>query len=314
MADSLVRTPSELAGTATATKSQSWLARHLGVYGYVAPVVIITVAVMGYPFVYSIYLSFRSTPSYSLTSTFAGLSNYTKLLHEPVFGHSLVTTAIWTIASTVLDVALGLASALLLAGVRRFGAILRAAIMLPYIVGYVVASYAWLWLYQGEYGLISQVLMKWGLTSHPLNLLSSLHLALPAVILVNVWKTFPFAMIMLLAGLQAVPEQTVLAARLDRASNWRIFWEVKLSYIRPVLVISTMLLAIQNFNTFTIPYIMTHGGPRNRTQIVSNYIYNLAFTNLDFGSAAAGAIIVTIILMVFAIFYLRAAAREDGGV
>lgn len=310
MADSLVRTPARRAELRSAS-TRSWVARRLGVYGYVAPVVIVSAAVMGYPFVYSVYLSFRSTPSYSMTSTFAGLSNYAHLLHEPVFGRSLVTTAIWTISSTVLDVALGLASALLLVRVRVFGGLVRAAIMLPYIVGYVVASYAWLWLYQGEYGLISQLLVSWHITDHPVNLLSSLQLALPAVILVNVWKTFPFAMIMLLAGLQGVPEQTVLAARLDRASAWKIFWEVKLVYIRPVLAISTMLLAIQNFNTFTIPYIMTHGGPRNRTQIVSNYIYNLAFTNLDFGSAAAGSIIVTIILMAFAIFYLRTAARED---
>lgn len=310
MADSLVRTPARRAEVRSAS-ARSWVSRRLGVYGYIAPVVIMSAAVMGYPFVYSVYLSFRSTPSYSMTSTFAGLSNYVHLLREPVFGRSLVTTAIWTIASTVLDVALGLGSALLLVRVRVFGGLVRAAIMLPYIVGYVVASYAWLWLYQGEYGLISQLLVSWHITDHPVNLLSSLQLALPAVILVNVWKTFPFAMIMLLAGLQGVPEQTVLAARLDRASAWKIFWEVKLIYIRPVLAISTMLLAIQNFNTFTIPYIMTHGGPRNRTQIVSNYIYNLAFTNLDFGSAAAGSIIVTIILMVFAIFYLRMAAREE---
>jgi multiple sugar transport system permease protein len=182
--------------------------------------------------------------------------------------------------------------------------------MMPYIVGYVVASYAWLWLYQGEYGLINTTLLAWHVINQPISFLSSLTWVMPAVLLVNVWKTFPFAMIMLLAGLQGIPEQTVLAARLDRASTWRIFLEIKLPYLQPVMLVTAMLLAFQNFNTFTIPYIMTGGGPLFHSEIVSNYIYNTAFTNLNFGQAAAGSVLVMAILMVFAIFYVRALGRE----
>lgn len=287
----------------------SWR-RRLAPYGYVLPALIVVVAVMSYPFFYSIYLSFRATPSYTLATHWNGGANYVHLFADSVFVHSLLTTVIWTAVSTVLGLGLGLGSALLLNNVRYLKGLVRAALMLPYIVGYVIAAYAWEWLYQGEYGLINQVGISSGLLSGRVQFLSSTSLALPAVILANVWKTFPFAMIMLLAGLQGIPEQPVLAARLDRASHWRTFWEVKLPYVRPVLVITTMLLAFQNFNTFTMPFIMTGGGPLNETEIVSNYIYDTAFENLDFGLAAAGSVVVIGILMIFAIFYVRRLAGE----
>jgi multiple sugar transport system permease protein len=280
-------------------------------YPFVVPALLVVLAVMSYPFVYSVYLSFQSTPSYTTQTHFNGLANYLAVLHDQTFVHALENTVTWALASTVLGVLLGLGAALLVQQVRLFRGPVRAALMMPYIVGYVVASYAWLWLFQGEYGLINVALTSWHLTSHPISFLSSLTWAFPAVILANVWKTFPFAMVMLLAGLQGIPQEPVLAARLDRASHWHIFWEVKLPYLRRVLAITTMLLAFQNFNTFTIPYIMTGGGPLNHTEIVSNYIYNSAFTNLNFGLAAAASVLVLIILMVFAVFYVRALGREQ---
>lgn len=280
-------------------------------YPFVVPALMVVLAVMSYPFVYSVYLSFRSTPSYTTATRFDGLANYAAVFHDQTFVRALENTVTWTLASTVLGVLLGLGAALLVQQVRLFRGPVRAVLMMPYIVGYVVASYAWLWMFQGEYGLINVALHSWHLTSHPVSFLSSLTWAFPAVILANLWKTFPFAMVMLLAGLQGVPTEPVLAARLDRASHWRIFWEVKLPYLRRVLVVTTMLLAFQNFNTFTIPFIMTGGGPLNHTEIVSNYIYDSAFTNLNFGLAAAASVIVIIILMVFAVFYVRALGREQ---
>jgi multiple sugar transport system permease protein len=303
-------TAERAAPSAAPSSTVSRTARFAG-YPFVVPALVVVLAVMSYPFVYSVYLSFQSTPSYTTATRFDGLANYLAVLHDHTFIQALENTLTWAAASTVLGVLLGLGAALLVQQLRLFRGPIRAALMLPYIVGYVVASYAWLWLFQGEYGLINVTLQSWHLTSHPISFLSSLTWAFPAVILANIWKTFPFAMVMLLAGLQGVPNEPVLAARLDRASHWRIFWEVKLPYLRRVLVITTMLLAFQNFNTFTIPYIMTGGGPLNHTEIVSNYIYDSAFTNLNFGLAAAASIVVIIILMIFAVFYVRALGREQ---
>ncbi|HTU53079.1 MAG TPA: sugar ABC transporter permease [Acetobacteraceae bacterium] len=283
-------------------------------YPYVLPAVLVVTAVMSYPFVYSIYLSFRATPSYTTRTHFNGLANYHAVLHDPIFLHSLLTTVIWTAGSTIADLLLGMGAALLVDRLRWFRGPARAALMLPYIVGYVVASYAWLWLYQAEYGLLNDLLASSHLISRPISFLSSLTWALPAVMLVNIWKTAPFAMIMFLAGLQAVPEQTVLAAGLDGASPARAFLEVKLPYLRRVIVITSIVLTFQNFNTFTIPYIMTSGGPLNRTEIVSNYIYDVAFTNLNFGRAAAASVVVMIILMLFAIAYAGSLSRRPPGV
>jgi len=281
---------------------------------YVMPAVLVIVAVMSYPFFYCIYLSFRATPSYTTATHFAGLANYNTVLNDPVFLNSLLITVIWTIGSTVFDILLGMGAALLVNQLSWFRGPIRAALMLPYIVGYVIASYAWLWLYQAEYGLINELLTSWGVLAHPISLLSSLTWALPAVILVNIWKTAPFAMIMFLAGLQSIPEQTVMAAELDGASKTRAFFEIKLPYLRRVIIITSVVMTLQNFNTFTIPYIMTSGGPLNHTEIVSNYIYNDAFTNLDFGGAAAASVVVMIILMVFAVLYVGSLTRRQPGV
>jgi len=281
---------------------------------YVMPAVLVVIAVMSYPFLYCIYLSFRATPSYTTETHFAGLANYGAVLNDPVFLNSLLITVTWTIGSTVFDILLGMGAALLVNQLTWFRGPIRAALMLPYIVGYVIASYAWLWLYQAEYGLINELLTSWGVLSHPISLLSSLTWALPAVILVNIWKTAPFAMIMFLAGLQSIPEQTVMAAELDGASKTRAFFEIKLPYLRRVIIITSVVMTLQNFNTFTIPYIMTSGGPLNHTEIVSNYIYNDAFTNLDFGGAAAASVVVMIILMVFAVLYVGSLTRRQPGV
>lgn len=302
-----------MAPVAAANARAVWRERFAGI-PYVLPAVIVIVGVMSYPFVYSIYLSFQGTPSYTTETHFTGFSNYAVVLHDSVFLNSLVTTVIWTLGCTVVDIVFGMGAALIINQLRWFRGPIRAALMLPYIVGYVIASYAWLWLYQAEYGLLNEVLTSWGVISQPVSLLSSLTWVLPAVMLVNIWKTMPFAMIMFLAGLQAIPEQTVMAAQLDGASPMRVFFEVKLPYLRRVMVITSTLLTFQNFNTFTIPYIMTSGGPLNETEIVSNYIYNLAFTNLNFGGAAAASVLVMILLMVFAVVYVGSLSRRQPGV
>jgi multiple sugar transport system permease protein len=298
---------------AVANARAIWRQRLAG-YPYVLPAVLVIIGVMSYPFLYSVYLSFQATPSYTTETHFTGLRNYITVLQDPVFRHSLVTTVIWTVGCTITDLVLGMGAAILVSQLSWFRGPIRAALMLPYIVGYVIASYAWLWLYQAEYGLINEVLMSWHIISQPVSVLSSLTWALPAVMLVNIWKTAPFAMIMFLASLQAIPEQTVLAAELDGASPARAFFEVKLPYLRRGIIITSVLLTFQNFNTFTIPYIMTSGGPLNETEIVSNDIYNMAFTNLNFGGAAAASVIVMIMLMVFAIVYVGSLTRRQPGV
>ncbi len=297
----------------TSAGIRPWLRERVAGLPYVVPAVLVILAVMSYPFVYCIYLSFRATPSYTTETHFTGLANYGIILRDPVFLNSLGITVIWTIGSTVADILLGMAAAVLVNDLKWFRGPMRAALLMPYIVGYVIASYAWLWLFQGEYGLINQLLISWHVIDSPISVLSSLTWALPAVILVNIWKTTPFAMIMFLAALQAVPEHTVMAAQLDGASRTRVFLEIKLPYLRRTIIITTVVLTLQNFNTFTIPYIMTSGGPLNHTEIVSNYIYNSAFTNLNFGGAAAASVVVMLILIAFAIGYVSSLSRGPAG-
>jgi multiple sugar transport system permease protein len=281
-------------------------------YLFVAPAVALVLVVTIYPFIYSVYLSFFATPSRSMNLTFTGLGNYRVVFTDPVFYRVIRNTLVWTVASTAIDVVLGLVAAVAVNNLKVLRGAVRAALLLPYVVGFVVASYAWLWLLHGEYGLINGALVTWHLVREPVSFLGNLSLVLPSLILANVWKTFPFAMLMLLAGLQNVPEQLLMAARMDRASSWRTFWEVTLPAIWPVLTVTTMLLTIHNFNSFTIPWIMTGGGPLHRSEIITNYIYNQAFTQLNFGLAAATSCVTFALLMMFAVAYVRALSRGEG--
>jgi len=278
-------------------------------YLFVLPAVALVLLVMAYPFVYSVYLSLFRTPSNSFHQTYTGLGNYRVVFGDPVFYQVIRNTIVWTVGSTAAGIALGLAAAVAVNNLKVLRGPVRAALLLPYVVGYVVASYAWLWLFHGDYGLINGALLAWHVIKQPIPFMTSLGLALPSVILTNVWKTFPFAMLMLLAGLQNVPEQLLMAARLDRATAWRTFWEVTIPAIRPVLIVTTMLLSLQNFNSFTIPWIMTGGGPLHRSEVITNYIYNQAFTQLNFGLAAATSCVTSALLMGFAVVYVRTLTR-----
>ena len=278
-------------------------------YLFVLPAVALVAVVMAYPFLYSVYLSFFRNTSDSFRQTFTGLGNYQVVFTDPVFYLDVRNTLVWTVGSTAAGMLLGLAAAVAVNNLKVLRGPVRAALLMPYVVGYVVASYAWLWLYQSDYGLIDGELIAWHLIKDPILFLTSINLALPSLILTNVWKTFPFAMLMLLAGLQNVPEQLLMAARLDRATAWRTFWEVTIPAIRPVLLVTMMLLTLQNFNSFTIPWVMTGGSPLHHSEVITNYIYNQAFTDHKFGLAAATSCVTSILLMGFAVVYVRTLTR-----
>jgi multiple sugar transport system permease protein len=290
-----------------------WLQR--ADYGYVLPALIVMMIVIAYPIYYTAELSFFNTPS-SLQlreKTFNGLDNYAAILSSAVFWKVTWNTLIWTLVSTVVAFLMGLGLALSLHREFIGRGVLRAILLIPWVVSAVAASYVWRWLYHSDFGVIGAALVAMGLTDSPPNFIDNTQTVLPSLIVVNIWREFSFAMIMLMAGLQTVPEQLIRAAQVDGASPWQRFWHVTFPHLKGVSMVTVLLLAVANFNSFIIPWIMTGGGPSNASHIWITHIYELAFGRQRWGVAAAYSVLLFLIMMVLGYFYVRALTKGDSG-
>lgn len=282
------------------------MVRHRTDYLWVAPALLVMLLVIGYPFVYTIDLSFYETPPSSPNWYFNGVNNYTQVLTDPSFWAITLNTLYWAVGSTVLAFLIGLGAALVIQREFIGRTLVRGLLMIPYVISYVAAAYVWRWLYHSDYGLISGVLYESYIIDSPINFLDSTRNVMWSLIIANVWKEFPFAMIMLLAGLQTVPQQLLNAARVDGANAWNRFWHVTVPTLRGVIIITTILLFVANLNSFVLVWIMTGGGPAGASQIWITQVYTLAFQSLQYGRASAYSVILFVVMLSLGYFYVRA--------
>jgi multiple sugar transport system permease protein len=293
------------------------IGQHWADYLYIAPALLVMLLVIAYPVWFTIQLSFEKTsPSLSMAEqTFTGFDNYLTILRSQSFRDVTVNTIIWTVFSTLFSFLIGLGCALSLNRAFLGRGVLRAILLVPYVISAVAASYVWRWLYHSDFGVIGAFTTQMGWTKGPINFLDNTTTVLPSLILVNVWKEFSFAMIMLLAGLQTVPDQLLRAAQVDGANTWDRFWHVTFPHLRGVTMVTVLLLLVGNLNSFIIPRVMTGGGPAGDSDIWITSIYNIAFGRVRFGIAAAYSVILFIVMMLLGYFYVRAlAGKDEGGV
>lgn len=290
---------------------QMWVNR--ADYLYVMPAIVVMLVVIAYPIYYTIDLSFFKTPPglQLRDKIFVGLDNYSAILSSDVFWRVTLNTVIWTVASTLIAFVLGFGAALALHRDFAGRAVLRAILIIPWVISAVAASYIWKWMYHSDFGIIGAVLVQMGFADRQPNFIDNVQTVLPSLIVVNIWREFPFAMIMLMAGLQTVPEQLLRAAKVDGASSWQRFWHVTFPHLSGVSTVTILLLAVANFNSFIIPWIMTGGGPSNASHIWITHIYELAFGRQRWGVAAAYSVLLFIILMVLGYFYVRALSGSE---
>lgn len=282
-------------------------------YLYVLPALVVMLVVIAYPVYYTIELSFFKTPAnlQMKDKIFVGLDNYVTILTSASFHDVTINTLIWTIASTIIAFIMGLGAALSLHREFAGRGVLRAILLIPYVVSAVAASYVWKWLYHSDFGVIGALSVQFGFTDRPINFLDNLYTVLPSLIVVNIWKEFSFAMIMMLAGLQTVPDQLLRAAQVDGANAWQRFWHVTFPHLRGVSMVTVLLLMVANFNSFIIPWIMTGGGPAGASDIWITQIYQIAFGRTRYGLASAYSVILFIVMMTLGYFYVRALTRGD---
>ena len=282
-------------------------------YLYIMPALAVRMLVIAYPVYYTVYLSFFSTPP-SLAmedKIYVGIENYTRILQSESFHEVTVNTLIWTLYSTFFAFVLGLGAALVLDREFIGRGLMRGILLVPYVISAVAASYVWRWMYHSDFGVIGAAAVQLGLATESINFLDDIDRALPSLIVVNIWKEFPFAMLMMLAGLQTVPEQLHRAAQVDGANAVQRFWHVTLPHLKGVTLVTVLLLLVANLNSFTIPWIMTGGGPAGASDIWITAIYQLAFGRIRFGIAPAYSVIHFLVMVAMGYYHVRALTHGD---
>jgi multiple sugar transport system permease protein/N,N'-diacetylchitobiose transport system permease protein len=236
---------------------------------------------------------------------FAGISNYTRVFHNSAFYPVLGQTLYFTFASTLLELTLGIAVAMLLNAPLRARWLWRSIVVLPWALPTIVNGALWRWIFNGQYGALNGLLYTLHISDTPTQWLGSPFLALNCVILADVWKNTSIVVFFVLAGLQTIPNEIYEASRLDGAGAWAAFRRITLPLLAPSIAVVLILRTIEAFKVFDIIYVMTGGGPANGTQSIAFYTYLQAFSNQLFGYGAALAYLIVLAVFALAMGYLR---------
>ena len=271
-------------------------------YALIAPAAIYILAIVAWPLVETIRLSF--TNSSLAGEDYIGLENYEKMLGSKKFNKIVIRTFIWMFLSVSLKLIVGLIGAVLLNAKLPGRGMFRVLIMPPWVVPIAIGMLGWLWLYNGYFGIIAGVGMKTGILDGPFGFLAYKQSAFISTIIADVWVGTPMVTIFFLAAMQGVPKDLYEAAYCDGASRWHRFFKITLPQITPVIITMALLSAIWTFNSFEIIWKLTEGGPRGATTTLIIDTYKMALGNYKFGKGAARAVVVMILLTIFAAFYM----------
>jgi multiple sugar transport system permease protein len=275
-------------------------------YLLIMPSLVLITLLSLYPIIEGVIVSLQNQSMlHGDPDAFVGGAHYRRaLFEEPQFWQSLARTVYWTAGSVAGGYLLALSLALLTNMNTRGRALFRALFLIPWVVPDVCTALLWKWLYGDEFGVINFLLTKFGLISHPVTWLSDPNLAMPAVIIVQIWKLYPVMFITLLAALQNVPGELVEAARIDGANVMQRFRYVTFPFIRPTSLVITLLASIWTFQAFDIVYLLTGGGPADATKILPTLVYDKGFWALELGYASAIALLMLLCLLVISVGFL----------
>lgn len=267
------------------------------------PLLAIMTAVIGWPLVDTIRLSFTDARLVGTGGSFVGFDNYAAMLANPRFLSTLATTIWFAVASVSLEMVLGVAAALLVNQNFRGRTLLRALLILPWALPTVVNATLWRLIYNPQYGALNAALTQTGLADGYQSFLGEPSSALAALIIADTWKNFPLVALIALAALQAVPKEIHSAALVDGAGVLSRFRYVTLPYLAGPLMVALVLRTIEAFKVFDIIWVMTRGGPANTTRTLSILVYQEAFSFQRAGSGASLALIIALIVTVLATAY-----------
>jgi len=263
---------------------------------FTLPVFVLIFVVMGFPFIYTVYLSFTNKTA-GATPKFIGFSNFLYIFRDPIYWVVIRNTILYTLACIILKLIFGTIFALLLNEKFAGRGIVRVAMLLPWAIPGMVAANTWKWIYNDQFGILNALMRRIGIISTPINWLGSMQLALWAVIIVNVWRGIPFFLFTILGGLQTIDKELYDAGKIDGANMLHRFLYITLPSVLPVITIATLLSTIWTFNDFDNIWLVTGGGPANASSVVATYTYEISFIVNRMARALAVAVSVIPVLL-----------------
>jgi multiple sugar transport system permease protein len=275
------------------------------------PTVVLLGLFIAYPFVMGVWLSLSST-SVGNTGQFVGLSNFFKAWNDGIFQTAFRNTFFYTFWATIFKLTLGMWLALLLNRTFRGKRIVRASMLLPFIVPTVLSTFAWRWMFDPTFSVLNWLLYKGGFIVTKIPFLSDGVYGMWCAIVVNTWRGMPFFAITLLAGLQTINPDLHEAASLDGANGWRRFWHVTWPLLKPVTVVVVVFSIIQTFSDFQLIYVLTGGGPANATHLLATYAYQIGVATGLLGEGAAISLFMLPVLFIVVWIQLRYLRRLEG--
>ncbi|MCP6761460.1 MAG: sugar ABC transporter permease [Fischerella sp. CENA71] len=268
---------------------------------FLLPALLLLLLVFGYPILRAFWLSlFAKNLGTQLQANFAGLDNYVRMAGDGRFWQSFWISSVFTTASVIFELVLGLGIALVL-NQRFFGrGAVRTIAIIPWALPTALIGLAWAWIFNDQFGVVNDILLRLGVIQNGINWLGEPTLAMVAVVFADVWKTTPFISILLLAGLQSISSDLYEAHAIDGATSWQSFYKITLPLLMPQILIAMLFRFAQAFGIFDLIAVMTGGGPGGATEVVSLYIYSTIMRYLDFGYGAA-LVVVTFVLLIAAV-------------
>jgi multiple sugar transport system permease protein len=244
---------------------------------------------------------------------FIGLDNYVAALSDDAWFNALSVTGLVAGVSVAAELVLGMIIALLIN--RNFvgRGIVRASVLVPWALTTVVSAKMWAWIYDGRYGVANDLLMRLGVIDAPIIFLVRPEVTIWAMIAAEIWKTTPFMALLLLAGLQLIPQELYEASSLDGASPWQAFWRVTLPILKPTILVALLFRTIDAVRMFDLPRVLTNGGPGKSTETVVLYTYNTMFTSLNFGYGSTLAVMLFILVMFISFIYIKVLGAPTQG-
>jgi multiple sugar transport system permease protein len=303
-----------VAGAAAVPRSRRWRSDRWTPWLYIMPALLVLLAVMGYPIVQAVVMSFQRFTLNELVSgdaPFVGFDNYARAFADPTFPVALVNSLVFTVVSIALQFTIGFALALLFGRGFLLSNTFRGLMLTGWQIPVVVTGTLFLWMFNLDYGLVNYLLQALHVIAEPIGWTVDAGAALPAVIIANVWLGIPFNLIMLSAAVAGLPADIYEAATVDGASGWQKTRHLTIPLLRPAILAVLMLGFIYTLRVFDLIWIMTKGGPGNATEVLPTLAYRLAFVHFDFGQSSAIAVLVLLILLVAAVAYLRSAFSDE---
>jgi multiple sugar transport system permease protein len=291
------------------------LADREGVLGrlMLAPAVVYIILLVGTPLLLAVLLSFSSATSGSLTFSWVGLRNYASVIRDPLFINALTNTIRFTVISQVLVMVLAVSAAHVLDAAFVGKRAVRFLLLLPWAAPVSLAAMAWSWIFDSTFSVINWTLKVMGLLDGWFYWFGSTNLAMAAIITVHVWRMFPFATVIILAGMTSIPQDLKEAAVIDGASFWRRLFQVNLPLLLPIVTVSVLFGMVFTSTDLGVVWLLTRGGPYNSTHVLPSLAFHRGILGAQLGEGAAIALFLLPVLVIVAVAMLRLARRTEVG-